>query len=78
MLVYIYIYRFDACGTVAFFVYDKPLSYTALGGHGGIEAKPDAGDFETYLLRLMHVRISRAFKLICKHCIELLHWEAMT
>jgi len=41
------IYIFDACGTVAFFVYDKPLSYTALGGHGDIETKPDAGDFET-------------------------------
>ena len=45
--IYIYIYRFDTCGTVAFFEYDNPLSYTALGGDGDIETKPDTGDFGT-------------------------------
>ena len=41
-------YRFETCGTVAFFVYDNPLSYAALGGAGDdLDTKAEEGDFGT-------------------------------
>ena len=46
--LYIYVYRFETCGTVAFFVYDNPLSYAALGGAGGDPlSKAEEGDSAT-------------------------------
>ena len=45
--IYVYIYRFQTCGTVGFFVYDYPLSYTALGGNADIDTEPEAGDSGT-------------------------------
>ena len=50
--MYLYIYididRFETCGTVAFFVYDNPLSYAALGGAGDdLDTKAEEGDSAT-------------------------------
>ena len=47
--LYIYVYRFETCGTVAFFVYDNPLSYAALGGAGDdLDTKAEEGDSATF------------------------------